>query len=241
MLKGFFKRGIVLSGRSAERTCLNLSFNFYLEDIGKVRHDFHGETMVAKLFLYVGSLIVSGGLTTSTTIVERTVPVSRQAGAASTLHFFSAAGPPATSVLQPVGTACTDVEKRFVNLVNAERKKHGLKTLSINPLLVEVARAHSREMWEKNYFDHISPSLELRTPMDRYLKSLGRTPRWALLGENLFYCSVADVDRGHRCLMQSPKHRDNILNPEYREIGIGCLTAPDGQFYATQLFLAQID
>lgn len=176
------------------------------------------EKMVAKLFLYVTSLVLSSGLATSTTDPSRSVPV-----------------------WQHPDVACAQYEQRFVELTNAERVRHGLNELTVNPLLVEVARQHSREMWEKNYFDHISPTPELRTPMDRYLKCLGYKPTWALLGENLFYCSIVDVDRGHRCLMQSLEHRRNILNPEYREIGIGCFVAPDGKFYATQLFLAQVD
>jgi uncharacterized protein YkwD len=94
-------------------------------------------------------------------------------------------------------------------------------------------------MWEKGYFDHFSPTQGLRTPMERYLKDLGRTPTWAYLGENLFYCSIVDAERGHRCLMGSAKHRENILNEQFREIGVGCFTAPGGQFYVTQLFLAQ--
>jgi uncharacterized protein YkwD len=132
-------------------------------------------------------------------------------------------------------------EQRFVDLVNSEREHRGLSTLTVNPLLVQVARAHSREMWQKSYFDHISPTPELKTPMSRYLKSLGHTPAWAYLGENLFYCSIVDVPRGHRGLMESEKHRENILNAQFREIGVGEFIAPDGQFYVTQLFLAHTD
>ncbi|MDH7602333.1 MAG: CAP domain-containing protein [Armatimonadota bacterium] len=198
--------------------------------------------MVAKLVAYLASLLLSSGLTTSTTVAERTIPISRQAGVASSVGVYAPQGALGRLPTEAApAVSCTDVEKKFVDLVNSERKRNGLPALSVNPLLVEVARDHSREMWEKNYFDHISPTPELRTPMHRYLKRLGHTPKWALLGENLFYCSVVDVDRGHRCLMQSPKHRENILNPEYHEIGIGCITTPDGRFYATQLFLSQVD
>ena len=96
-------------------------------------------------------------------------------------------------------------------------------------------------MYEKNYFDHISPTPGLKTPMNRYLKSLGHTPEWALLGENLFYCSIVDVDRGHKCLMKSPKHKENILNPRFEQMGVGVYVSNDGQFWVTELFLAQRD
>ncbi len=132
-------------------------------------------------------------------------------------------------------------EQRFVDLTNSERSSRNLAPLSVNALLVQVAREHSREMWQKNYFDHFSPTPGLERPMNRYLRALGRTPKWAYLGENLFYCSVVDADRGHKCLMNSPKHKRNILDYKFREIGVGAFIAPDGQFYVTELFLAQVD
>ena len=135
----------------------------------------------------------------------------------------------------------TVIEQDYVDRVNAERWDRNLGVLSVNPILVQVARAHSKEMCEKSYFDHISPTPGLRTPMNRYLHDLGHTPTWAYLGENLFYCSVVDVDRGHSALMNSPKHKENILNKRFEQVGVGVYIASDGQFWVTELFLAQID
>ena len=87
----------------------------------------------------------------------------------------------------------------------------------------------------------MSPTPGLKTPMARYLRALGHTPAWACVGENLFYCSIVDVERGHSSLMNSPGHRANILNPKFEQIGVGIYIAPDGEFYVTQLFLAQVD
>ncbi len=135
----------------------------------------------------------------------------------------------------------TAYEQQFTDLANRERWDRDLGVLSSNPLLVQVAREHSREMCEKEYFDHSSPTAGSRTPMDRYLRTFGRTPTWAYLGENLFYCSVVGVDRGHECLMESPQHRENILNPKFKQTGVGVYESEDGQFWVTQLFLAQIE
>ncbi len=154
---------------------------------------------------------------------------------------FSVSISPNTLPQAIIRTQLTVEEQRLTDLANAERERIGLNVLSVNPLLVQVAREHSREMWEKNYFDHISPTPGLKTPMNRYLRALGHTPQWAYLGENLFYCSIVDSDRGHKCLMKSAKHRENILNAKFQEIGVGAFIAPDGQFYVTQLFLAQVD
>lgn len=134
-----------------------------------------------------------------------------------------------------------DEEQRYVDLVNSERVSRGLNALRVDPLLIEVSRAHSREMADKAYFDHYSPTPGMRTALDRYLVALKRRPQWAYLGENLFYCSITDVNRGHTCLMESPAHRENILNPKFERIGVGVYKAPDGQFWVTEMFIASID
>lgn len=137
--------------------------------------------------------------------------------------------------------AMTQAETRFVDLVNKERAGRGLSQLVIDPTLVQVARGHSEEMAEKNYFSHTSPTPGIKTPLDRYLALEKHRPAWALIGENLFYCSVVDVDRGHVALMNSKGHRDNILEPKFERIGVGAFVDRKGQFYVTETFLAKTD
>jgi uncharacterized protein YkwD len=57
------------------------------------------------------------------------------------------------------------------------------------------------------------------------------------VGENLYYCSIVDVERGHRALMNSPSHRANILHPPFRKGGIGIYKSQTGEFWVTQMFL----
>ncbi len=143
----------------------------------------------------------------------------------------------------PAAPAVSDItltqeEARFVELTNAERLKARLEPLTVDPVLVKAARAHSREMSRDNYFSHESPTSELRTPMKRYLAALGSRPAYAMVGENLFYCSKVDVNRGQKALMESQYHRDNLLNPGFESIGVGICQAEDGSFWVTQMFLA---
>lgn len=152
---------------------------------------------------------------------------------------FSATTVPAVPQAAYIGASQLAAEQQFMDLVNSERRQMGLGELNANRLLSEVARQHSREMYELGYFDHISPVDELRTPMKRYLKALGYTPSWARLGENLCYCSIVDVNRGHQSLMASAPHRANMLDERYEQMGIGAYISPDGRLYVTQLFLAQ--
>ena len=132
-------------------------------------------------------------------------------------------------------------EERSFELVNAERWSRGLGVLKPDPLLVEVARAHSREMAEKDYFDHTSPTPGMQTAMERFLSGLGRRPKWAYVGENLFYCSIVDVNRGHEAFMNSHSHRDNIINPKFERLGVGVYQDKDGQFWVTQMFMSMRD
>ena len=135
----------------------------------------------------------------------------------------------------PVSTAD---ERRFVELVNRERVRRGLSSLEIDPVLITVARRHSAEMRDRKYFDHNSPSVGIQTPMDRYRIAVRSLPNdYACVGENLFYCSVVDVQRGHNAFMTSPTHRENVLYPRFEKIGVGIVRGPGGQFWVTQMFL----
>ena len=145
---------------------------------------------------------------------------------------------PATSYTAPV---MTKEEIQFTELVNKERAERGLQQLIVDPTLIKVARTHSGEMSNKHYFSHNSPTPGIKTALDRYLTEVKQRPTWALVGENLFYCSIVDVDRGHYALMNSEGHRANILEPRYERIGVGICTDSEGEFYVTQMFLAKTD
>lgn len=142
---------------------------------------------------------------------------------------------PAKAAVQP-----TAEELRSIELVNQERVKRGLNPLVLDPTLIVVAREHSREMMDKKYFSHQSPTSDLKTPMDRYLKVVPR-PEYACVGENLFYCTIVDVNRGHNAFMNSPTHRDNVVFPRYEKIGVGIVKNERGEFWITQMYLTTTD
>ena len=136
-------------------------------------------------------------------------------------------------------------EETLMAAINAERTRLGLSTLTFDPLLAVTARTHCQEMCRLDYFEHESPTTTQRTPMDRYLSSL-RTwgegePHTALVGENIFFCSVTNaaynVAYAHQSLMASPGHRANILNPEFTKVGVGLYRDAQGRFWVTEMFL----
>jgi uncharacterized protein YkwD len=107
-------------------------------------------------------------------------------------------------------------EEEMLRFLNEERTSRGLVPLRLDERLREAARAHSRDMFERGYFAHDTP--EGKTPAER-LDERGIT--YGVMGENL--ALAPDVALAHRGLMNSPSHRENILFPEYRKVGIGAV------------------
>ncbi len=150
--------------------------------------------------------------------------------------FFSSALPatpysPATSVAEgeeitlPFSPEKMSVdvsaEETMLELLNIEREKHGLNKLVLDDNLTTLARAHSADMWQRQYFAHIAP--DGKTPLDR-MKSSGI--KFAHAGENLALTKT--IERAHEGLMESPGHRRNILDPKFGRVGIGVI---DGGIY----------
>jgi uncharacterized protein YkwD/uncharacterized membrane protein required for colicin V production len=109
-----------------------------------------------------------------------------------------------------------DAEQRMLDLLNGERSRVGLKPLAADERLRQVARAHSLEMFQLDYFSHTSPTAG--SPFDR-MRAGGIS--FLVAGENLAY--APNVEIAHQGLMNSPGHRANILRPEFGRVGIGVI------------------
>lgn len=109
-------------------------------------------------------------------------------------------------------------EATMLALINMERSKKGLHSLSSDEPLKEAARAHARDMLERGYFSHYTP--EGLSPFDRLEKAgIG----YAYAGENLAF--APDVEIAFAGLMKSQGHRENILSPNFNKVGIGVIDA----------------
>lgn len=102
----------------------------------------------------------------------------------------------------------------LVDLANVDRSTHGLANLTVNPKLVAVAQAKANDMAAKGYFSHVSPD---GVEPWHWFRQEGYAYTFA--GENLAvdFSDSGDVERAW---MNSPTHRDNILNAKFTEIGI---------------------
>ena len=107
--------------------------------------------------------------------------------------------------------------------------------LAWNATLGTVAQDHSRDMANKNYFDH--KDRDGRTPGDR-AELAGYSGQQ--IGENI----AAGQDTPRKVIdgwLASPGHCANLMNPQYRELGAAYATDPksDAGIYWTAMFGAE--
>ena len=108
----------------------------------------------------------------------------------------------------------TNEELKLLLLINQERTHTGLAELEVDPTLVKLARAKSRDMVCQNYFGHISE--HLGTIYDQLAKV---DFNYQKVAENL--AGAHDAWKAHQSLMSSSAHRSNILGSTYTKVGIG--------------------
>jgi uncharacterized protein YkwD len=120
--------------------------------------------------------------------------------------------------------------------VNRIRSRHGLKRLRLSPKLTAAAMQHSREMGRRGYFSHDSANgAVFWRRIARYYGSSGY--RYWVVGENLLWSSPdVDATGALKMWMRSPEHRANLLNREWREIGLAAvhLASAPGTFSGLQ-------
>jgi uncharacterized protein YkwD len=152
----------------------------------------------------------------------------------------SAASPCANANALPGNTSEGVLARATVCLVNRERTRRGMRALRTNKRLSRAAVAHTRDMIDQRYFEHVAPTGQ--NVVDRLLSTgyLGRVSRW-LVGENLAW-GIGSHSSPHQIVvswMNSPGHRRNMLNRRFREIGIGVVfstpvrNAPTSATYTT--------
>ena len=113
-------------------------------------------------------------------------------------------------------------EKSTYELHNQTRASNGLATLCLHETLTQAARSHSQEMIDKGYFDHNSYNGESYSAR---LERFGYNS-YTKVAENIAWGSgsSASPEYTFRSWLESSDHRANILDPDYREIGIGTAT-----------------
>jgi uncharacterized protein YkwD len=118
-------------------------------------------------------------------------------------------------------------------LVNAQRAAYGLRALRPSPLLRVAAERHGADMVTNGFFAHVSPftgALAARVSRSGYM---GHRTDWEL-GEDLAW-GEGDLSTPAAIVeawMNSPAHRAVILEPSFRDVGVGIV---EGVPFATPL------
>lgn len=124
--------------------------------------------------------------------------------------------------------ASPDMEKaaeaEVLKLVNKERKRAGCKAVTRDNELTGLAEDLSEDMAKRDFFSHVTP--DGHNPWTRaerhHISGLG--------GENIAR-GQADADSVMDTWMDSPGHKANILNCEYRTLGVGAHFAEGGPWW----------
>lgn len=119
----------------------------------------------------------------------------------------------------------TDVNKeQLITLTNQQRVSNGVGTVVESPALSQAALLKAQDMFAKNYWAHVAP--DGTTPW-HFFNIVGYGYQYA--GENLAkgFDTSGGVVNGW---MNSPSHRDNLLNNNYHDIGMAVLNGQlDGE------------
>lgn len=96
---------------------------------------------------------------------------------------------------------------------NGERTAHHESALQLNPQLTAAAQAKANDMAARGYWSHVTP--DGKQPWS-FIETAGY--QYEAAGENLAY-GFGSSDEVMTAWMHSPKHRANILNGVYQDVG----------------------
>jgi len=129
--------------------------------------------------------------------------------------------------LAPPVRSQEDLAGQFYALVNGARLENGLAPYGWSTELAASAQRHADDLAAHRLASHTGS--DGSTPAQRIAEA-GYGAWEEVTGEN-FWTGFGTVEEAFAWFMDDPPHRANILNPRYREIGVGVASDPEGRFY----------
>jgi uncharacterized protein YkwD len=126
----------------------------------------------------------------------------------------------------PAQAQLTTKEHRLANKIQIARENHGENRLNINQRLSQLARKHSRDM-------HDAGNPTMHSTTSQLLNYMDEANCVAMIGENVG--RATSVVEMHQAFMDSPGHRENILEDNWTKLGVGIRTF-NGSLWVTELF-----
>jgi uncharacterized protein YkwD len=156
-----------------------------------------------------------------------------------------------------------EIEAEFLDLFNRMRESKGLVTVALDHILTEMGQAHAENMAENDYVGHVQPETG-RTIEDRF-RERGLLPQCELPvgdGSGYYYPGAENAARAAvgrvthpgsdeefmvdsnaaaaeflmDSWMRSDGHREVMVLPAVREIGLGVAIRDDGEIFAALEF-----
>lgn len=189
-------------------------------------------SLLLALFLWLRPVIGSRGTPTLPNVAGRPgkpVAEASAGGSVSQTPPDSTIGPavprPGPADAAQAGVTHSDeLESAILDLVNTERARAGMNPLQRDDTLQSTARGHCDDMFVRNYFSHDDP--DGLSMADRIAEA--HRQLIGLTGENIWMGANIDLSDQKKTaasivtdLMQSARHRENILNEHYTHIGVG--------------------
>lgn len=117
-------------------------------------------------------------------------------------------------------------ESRFVNKINEVRASEGLAPLSLDAELTAQARIWAEQLRAD---DNLSHANDL---------SIGVTANWTKLGENVGVGPEDQLDALFEAFVASPDHYANLMDPDFRFVGVGVVYDDEGRMWTAHRFMA---
>ena len=137
-----------------------------------------------------------------------------------------------------------ELESAVLAELNVVRVEHGLRPLRLNHRLTAAADAHSREMVLSGYFGHESADGSgFASRIKDYYEPRAARRTWTV-GENLIWQERRLTARAAvTSWLASPGHRENLLEPAFREVGISAVraTAAPGVYGKRRVVVLTVD
>jgi uncharacterized protein YkwD len=139
---------------------------------------------------------------------------------------FVVAPAAALGVASPSVAPEDNLERAVLEELNLVRLEHGLRSLRANPRLTAAAEHHTQDMVTSGFFSHTSPDgRPAAARIKRFYKPRTARRPWTVAENLIWHEQRLSARAAIAAWLASPGHRENLLKPAFREVGISAVRA----------------
>lgn len=137
---------------------------------------------------------------------------------------------PGADINQPGDPSQQGQAQAILNLLNAARVNAGLKPLTLNDKLTAAALAHSRDQAQMDTMTHEGSD---KSQVADRVKAAGY--QYSVVGENVLQRPDIHAGGAFDQWWNSPPHHENMMRPDFTEMGLAYAVSQTGQYYYTMV------